>query len=637
MNIKYTTNSINKRLLALFLLVTFFLFALITRLFFVQIINGESLSKRAYEQWLRDLPLTASRGNILDRNGAVIASSYTTYDLYVRHVDIKDERAVTQVIANVTGESFEKIYEKVSKKGYSEVKVLSKLEKKQVQEILKDYQDGIFFVENTERLYNYGDLLSQVLGFVSSDGNGQGGLEQEYNKYLKGLNGSSLVESDLRGETLENSLCYFIPSVDGLSLKLTIDLKIQQATEKIIEQARLNNGAKSASCIVMNSNNGEILAITTKPSYNLNEVPRDDIETLLKLSRATTILDSYEPGSTFKIITTAIALNEGLTSINDHFYCGGFRMVNGVKINCHRRTGHGSQSLTKGLMNSCNCVFMELIRRIGLEKFYKYLEDFGISTGYNLDFPAEGKGVLMPKSLVTDGDLFRMGFGQSIALTPLNLINSVCACINGGTLMKPHFITEIINNKGAVVYSSETKEIKSVLKPNVSTDLNKMLYEVVSTGGGKNAKIDGYEIAGKTGTAQKYENNKIAEGKYVASFIGYYPASKPEYVVLVLIDEPQGAYYGGVVASPVAKQVFEAIFDLRETPKKENLKEEDKLNKADILLPDLTGKTLTEAVKIVSGLGLQYLTSGEGRFVKDQIAAPNSMVAAGDIVLLIFD
>jgi len=636
MEIKYTTNSINKRLLALFLLVVFFLCLLVGRLLFLQVLNGPTLAERAHEQWLRDLPLTASRGNILDRNGAVIASSYTTYDLYVRHNDIKDEIKVTNVIAKATKLDFDEVYKKVSKTGFSEVKVVSGVERTVVQEILSDYQEGIFFVENTKRLYNYGNLLTQVLGFVSSDGNGQGGLEQEYNKYLKGVNGSSLVESDLRGVSLDNSLCYFLPSVDGLSLKLTIDLQIQLKLEEIIEQAVNQNGAKSASSIVMNPKTGEILAITTKPSYNLNEVPRDDIETLLKLSRATTILDSYEPGSTFKIITTAIALNEGLTNINDYFYCGGFRMVNGVKINCHRRTGHGSQSLTKGLMNSCNCVFMELIRRIGLEKFYKYLELFGISTGYNLDFPAEGKGVLMPKGLVTDGDLFRMGFGQSIALTPLNLITSVCACINGGHLLKPHFVTEILDSKNNSIYKAESAKIRTLLKPNVSTQLNKMLYEVVSSGGGKHAKIEGYDIAGKTGTAQKYEDNKIAQGKYVASFMGYYPSDSPDYAVLVLIDEPKGAYYGGVVAAPVAKQVFESIFDLKETPKNENLKEEEKLEEANIVLPDLTGKTLTEAVKIISSLGLQYLTSGEGKFVKDQIAAPNSKVSEGDIVLLIF-
>jgi len=636
MQVKYSSISIKKRLFATLLAITFFLFALIVRLVVLQIVNGGSLTARAYQQWLRDLPMTALRGSITDRNGTEIATSYTTYDVYVRPVEIKDQIYVSNILSREAGVEYEKVLEKVSKKGVSEVLIASAQEKQVVCNILDNYQSGIYFTENTSRNYLYGDLLTQILGFVSSDGNGQSGIEAEYNKYLKGVNGVSLVESDLRGMTLDDSMSYYLPAIDGLSLQTTIDIRIQKEVEKIMAEAQLSNGAKSASAIVMDSETGEILAITTKPSYNLNEVPRDDIETLLSLSKAVTITDAYEPGSTFKIITTAIALNEGLTSVHDYFYCGGFRIVNGVKINCHRRSGHGSQSLTKGLSNSCNCVFMELIRRIGLEKFYQYLEEFGISTGYNLDFPGEGKGVLMPKALVTDGDLFRMGFGQSVALTPLALITSVSACINGGKLMQPHFVTKIFNSSGEVVYQKEPTVLNQVLSGSVSTSLNKMLREVVATGGGKHASNEGYDIGGKTGTAQKYENGAIAQGKYVASFIGFYPSDKPKYTVLVVVDEPKGAYYGGVVASPVAKSIFQAIFDVCETPENENLKQDSKLYANDIEVPNLVGKTLTEAVQILASLGLQYLTTGSGDHVTDQIASPGAFVSEGDIVLLIF-
>lgn len=636
MEIKYTSISIRKRLFATLLAIAFFLCALVFRLLYLQIVNGENLASRAYQQWLRDLPLTAQRGEILDRNGASLASSYTTYDIYVRPADVVDSVACSFVLANATGQTQEEVYENVTKKGYSEVLISKSQEKSVVEEILNNYQEGIFFTEDTSRVYTYGNLLTQILGFVSSDGNGQGGLEAQYNKYLKGVNGVSMVESDLKGTTLSNSLCYYLPSIDGLSLQLTIDLKIQKEVEDIIGQAQQTYAAKSASAIVMDPQTGEILAIATKPSYDLNDVPRDDIETLLNLSRAVTITDVYEPGSTFKIITTAIALNEGVTTKHDYFYCQGFRVVNGVKINCHRKTGHGSQSLTQGLCNSCNCVFMELIRRIGLEKFYKYLEDFGIVTGYNLDFPGEGKGVLMPKSLVTDGDLFRMGFGQSVALTPLALITSVCAVINGGNLMQPHFVTKITNSYGDVVYEKEPTSIRHVVKSSVSTDLNSMLREVVSKGGGKHAAIAGYDIGGKTGTAQKYENGAIAEGKYVASFIGFYPIDEPRYAVLVVVDEPQGAYYGGVVAAPIAKSIFQAIFDVCETPKNENAEEEEKLMQANIELPSFVGMTLTEAVQKITSMGLQYLVAGDGVYVKDQIASPGAYVSEGDIVLLIF-
>ena len=509
MDIKYTYSSIKKRLLAYVLLVVFFLTALLGRLLYLQVINSDKISSRAYQQWLRDLPMTANRGAILDRNGATLASSYTTYDIYVRHADIKDETLVAKILSQTTGIEFDDVYKKVSKKGYSEVLICKEQSKEVVENILENYENGIFFVENTSRFYEYGNLLTQILGFVSSDGNGQGGLEAEYNKYLKGVNGLSMVESDLKGTTLNSSLTYYLPAIDGLNLHLTIDLKIQRVVEEIISNAQLANGAKTASAIVMDPQTGELLAIATKPTYDLNEVPRDDIASLLELSRAIPITDAYEPGSTFKIITTAIALNEGLTSKHDYFYCSGFRIVDGVKIKCHRRTGHGSQSLGQGLSNSCNCVFMELIRRIGLEKFYKYLEDFGISTGYNLDFPGEGKGVLMPKSVVKTGDLFRMGFGQSVALTPLGLITSVSACINGGKLMQPHFVTKITNSQGSVLYEKSPTILKNVLKSSVSSTLNPLLYAVVNSGGGKHAKVDGYDICGKTGVLPIYYDIKL--------------------------------------------------------------------------------------------------------------------------------
>lgn len=636
MQIKYSVTELKKRLFAIFMAITFFLFALLIRILVLTTVNGEAIVSKAYKQWLRDLPMTASRGSILDRNGVSLASSYTTYDIYVRPVEVENAEQTAKVIADASGELFEKVLEKVSKKGVSEVKVLSAQEKSVVNKILFNFTEGIFFTENTSRNYAYGDLLSQIIGFVSSDGSGQSGLEKEYNKYLQGVNGVSLVESDLRGTTLSDSLCYYLPSIDGLNIQLTIDVQIQQEVERIVEQARLQNGAKSASAIVMDPSNGEILAIATKPSYDLNNVPRDDIDTLLKLSKATTITDVYEPGSTFKIVTTAIAMNEGLTSKHDYFYCSGFRIVNGVKINCHRRSGHGSQSLGQGLKNSCNCVFMELIRRIGLEKFYEYMQAFGIVSGYNLDFPGEGKGVLMPKAVVTDGDLFRMGFGQSIALTPLQLVTAVSTAINGGTLFQPHFVTKIAQDDGTVLYNKEPLAVRSVLKNTVSTDLLPLLRDVVASGGGKYAKVEGYDIGGKTGTAQKYENGVIAQGKYVASFIGFYPTDVPQYTVLVVIDEPQGAFYGGVVAAPVAKSIFESIFKIKEEKENENLASQDRLEKADIVLPNLIGKSLTESVKILTELGLQYLTMGEGKYVKDTIASPGAMVSSGDIVLLVF-
>ena len=637
MEIKYTSNNLSKRLFAITLAIAFFVFMLIIKIFCLTIVDAEDITSRGLGQWMRGLPVTANRGSIVDRNGIVLASSYTTYDVYIRPADMQDADAMAIYISKYTGLDEQSVYEKIYKKNYSEIKVASNVSKSVVQEMLNNYTEGVFFTENTSRDYEYGSLLSQIIGFVSSDGNGQTGLESFYNKYLKGVNGKSLVESDLKGTTLSNSTSSYIEAIDGLNIRLTIDFAIQNILEEEIMKAYLNNAANSATGIVMNPNTGEILGITTKPSLDLNNLPRDDIEKLLKLSRATAITDAYEPGSTFKIITTAIAMQEGLTSMHDYFYCPGFRIVNGVKINCHRRSGHGSQSLTQGLCNSCNCVFMELINRIGLKKFYSYLEKFHLSTGYNLDFPGEGKAVVMPELSVTAGDLLRMGFGQSVAITPLGLISSVSAIANGGNLMQPYLVKEIYNTSGQVVYSKQSTILCDVVSEAVSLSINTMLEKVVSSGGGKKAAVAGYDIAGKTGTAQKYDNGAIAQGKYVASFIGYAPADKPDYIVLVIVDEPKGAYYGGTVAAPIARNIFEKIFETKGVETNSNLEADRKALEASIELPNLKGMTLTQAVTTLNSLGLQYLVQGEGKTVTGQISPPGTLVCSGDIVLLIFE
>lgn len=637
MEIKYTIVSIKRRLSAISICFVFLLGLLFAKLFYLQIISGGNLQQKGLSQWLRDLPITALRGTITDRNGVALASSYTSYDVYVRKADIKNKAAVIDVLSANLAIEPEKIDEKITKYNYSEILIESSIEKEVVQSILNSYQEGIFFSATTTRNYEYDNMLCQILGFTSSDGDGQSGLEQIYNSYLKGIDGVSLVEADLKGSTLKDSLVYYIDSIDGLNLQLTIDFQIQAQVEKILSQAMSQTAAKSVSALVMNPNTGEIISVCTLPSYDLNNIDRTNMELLNKLSRATTITDTYEPGSTFKIIVTAIALQEGITSRSHGYYCGGARIVNGVRIKCSRRSGHGPQTLQQGLNNSCNCVFMSLIEQIGLKKFYWYLEELGFNTTLGLDFPGETKAVLMPESLVTSPDLFRMGFGQTIAISSLELVNTVSAIINGGSLMQPYFVKAITDNSGAVVYQKVPTILNKVFDASVTNQINTMLEEVVSKGGGKNARIDGFNIAGKTGTAQKYENGAIAQGKYIASFIGYYPANKPEYVVLTLIDEPQGAYYGGVVAAPVAKQIFQSILDIRYAETQANEKYFYSHNESQIELPNLIGMSLSEAGGVMSSLKLQYLISGEGSKVSATIAAPGTMVVEGDIVLLIME
>ena len=637
MQIKYTASSLKKRITALCLCAVFLLAMIIARLFYLQILGGTNLQARGLSQWLRDLPITAKRGTIYDRNGVALASSYTSYDCYVRKADINSKELVAQAIASATELTAQEIIEKIDKYNYSEILIEKKLSKSQVQKILGCYQDGIFFAPTTTRDYEYDNLLCQILGFLSSDGDGQSGIEMQYNSYLKGIDGVSLVETDIRGKTLDNSLTYMIDSIDGLDIHLTIDFLLQQKIEEILLQAKNNTGAKNVSALVMNPNTGEIISICTQPGFNLNNIDRNNMQELNKLARSTMISDTYEPGSTFKVIVTAIALNEGLTSREHYYYCGGARIINGVRIKCSRRSGHGPQTLQQGLNNSCNCVFMDLISQIGFKKFYWYLNQLGLTKAYGLDFPGETKAVLMPEEMATDADLARMGFGQTIAISGLELVNSICACINGGNVMQPYLVKDIQKNTGEVIYQKQPTILNRVFKPSVSTLLNTMLEEVVSKGGGRHARIDGYNIAGKTGTAQKYENGAIAQGKYVASFVGYYPADKPEYIVLVAVDEPQGAYYGGIVAGPIAQQIFDSIIKLRYSELQANEQYQYSLQEATIEMPSVIGKTLSEAGSILAGSKLQYLVSGSGNKVSNQIAAPGTYVKEGDIVLLIME
>ena len=635
MAVKYSSYSMFQRLTALFVLVVFFVCGIIFRILYIQVLNNDFYVEKGLTEWLRDLPLVASRGEITDRNGVVLASSYTAYDVYVRPADVENFESVAKVLSENLEMDYDSLLEKIKSSKVSEIKIKTSIESAVVQNILKNFQKGIMFADNTKRNYVYDNMLCQVLGFVGADGDGMSGLESFYNTYLSGINGVELIEADLKGSTLKDSLTYYEPAINGLNLSLTIDFRIQKIVEERVSRAMQETSAKSVSCMVTNPQNGEILAVCSLPSYNLNEIPREDIQTLNKLSRATTIVDTIEPGSTFKAIVAAIAIEEGLAAKNSYYYCSGFRLINGVKINCSRRSGHGSQTLEQGLMNSCNCVFMDLIQKIGLKKFYDYLNKLGFSEPIGIDFPGEVSAVLMPESLVTQPDLARMGFGQTIAISPLHMMTGVSAVINGGNVYVPRFINHITTETGSLVYSREDTLHNKIFSENTSAVMREMLFSVVSKGGGRYAAVEGYPIiGGKTGTAQKYENNAIAAGKYIASFIGFAPYDRPKYLVYVMVDEPQGAYYGGIVAAPVAGDIFKGIFDI-DKEINSSLKEPEKTG--EMILDSLIGKTMSEAASYLSGKGLNYLVEGDGDYVTGHIPAVGSTVYANDIVLLKFD
>lgn len=618
----------------MFLLVISIFFVLIIRLFVIQIIQSNWLTSKAASQWTRDLPINAKRGNITDVNGANLAESYSSYDVYVRASMVSEPVKVAKLLSQVIGLDYEDTFKKVTNTTVSESLIKLQLDDVSAKKIIDANLSGIMLSENNKRYYPYGDLLTQVLGFTTIDNVGQSGIELYAEKYLKGVKGYALEESDVNGVKIDNTLSTYIPPIDGCNVKLTIDVNIQQIVENALKVLCEEQKPKTATAIVMNPNTGEIVAMSSKPSFDLNNPPRDNVAELLQNVKNLSIVDIYEPGSTFKVLTTATALEEKVTTPNEGFYDPGYRIVDGEKIKCWKLIGHGQQTMTDGLCNSCNSVFVDLALRLGADTMYEYFEKYGFGSPLGVDFLGEASGILMDKESAKRVDLARMGFGQAIAVSPIQLITAICSVLNGGNLLKPYFIKEVTDVNGKMVYHNQPTVLNKTISEGTSGQIREMLEKVVTKSNAINAFIPGYRVSGKTGTSQKYEDGKIVQ-KYVSSFVGAFPADKPEYVVLVIADEPSaGNYFGSVVATPYAKLIFEGIINYKQFKPTENVEEEEKLLEKNIQMPNLVGLSLTEAVAKLTSLGLQYEIAGEGEFVKNQTPPPNTMVFKNSIVVL---
>lgn len=627
----FSLHSFKKRLLALSLLVTFLFCALSVRLFVVQIINGKDLQLKATSQWTRDLAITAPRGDIYDVTGSRLATSYTTYNVYVRGREIENPEQVSKFLSDILSLDYLKVFEKVIKKNISEVLIKLQVSADVAEEIYRQKFSGVYLAESVGRYYTYGNLLSQTLGFVSVDNVGQSGIESQFDALLKGADGYSFTQSDLQGKEIGGALRYYVPATKGADIRLTVDSKIQLILEQALEKIMTEQKAKNATGLVMNAKTAEVLAISTKPSFDLNNIPRDDITKLFDESKIKAITDVYEPGSTFKILTLAAALEEGVVSENDRFYCGGSRVIDGVKIRCWRSIGHGSQDLQEGLANSCNCVFMELAMRLGVDKFYDYMQKFGLGQKTGVSLAGEVGGILMDKSIVKRVDLARMGFGHAVAVTPIQLLTAVDGIVNGGKLTTPTIVSEAVDVFGNQIYHSSHEVKRQVVSQSTSQRVCKLLSKATNKHGDYTF-VEGYDVGGKTGTAQKYDaTGHIAQGKYISSFIGTFPAADPDYLVMVMVDEPSaGAYYGSVVAAPYGKEIFSGIF------KYLDIKKQNETTIIELVeMPDLVGKTLTDAAIELKKLGISFETDGEGGIVLKQLPPAGTKVAKGDTIILI--
>ena len=488
--------------------ITFLFCLLCGRFLYVQVIWSEELNYRALDQWTRELPIVAERGKITDRNGVVLADNKVAYTVYARSNAVKDKQKTSQLLAHALDIPTESIYEKLTKKKASEVAIAKKIDKSKVEQMVQLGLDGVYYARDNERYYPKGEALCQVIGFTSSDNVGTTGVERYYQEYIAGKNGELLYETDLVGIDLKNSVAAYMPATNGYNIELTIDYAIQEIAESAMEKIAAQYSPVSAQCILLDVNSFEVLALANYPSYDLNEVPRNDAELLNKLTRNGLVCDIYEPGSTFKIITSAINLEEHAKgnpkaySPNYVFPSSRTRNVDGTTVKCwnnHANGKHCNQTLAEALNNSCNPCFTDMALSLGKEKFYEYLSLFGFGKRTGIDYGGEAYGLLMPESAVRNCDLARIGFGQTVAVSGIQLACATASAINGGYYYEPHLVKRIYADDGYVL-----KEVKPELKnrtvsEKTSKTLAQMLEGVVRDGSGKKAYIDGYHIAGKTG------------------------------------------------------------------------------------------------------------------------------------------
>lgn len=564
----YRNKTFNRRkIMIIFVAVLLLMVFLMGRLVYLMIFCSEYYGVRAENLHERERDIKAARGNIYDRNGVVLAENKTVCTISVIHSQIEDPEKVIAVLTKELGMSEETVRKRVEK--VSSIERIKTNVEKETGDAIRAYElAGVKIDEDYKRYYPYNELASKVIGFTGGDNQGIVGIEVKYDEYLEGINGKILTLTDARGVEIKNAGERRSEPVEGDDLYLSLDYNIQMYAAQAAVKVREEKQADSVSILVMNPQNGEILAMVNEPEFNLNEpfTLNTEIDTELseeekqdalnKMWRNQCINDTYEPGSTFKIITASAALEEGKVSLSDQFNCPGYKIVEDRRIRCHKVGGHGAEDFTHGIMNSCNPVFIEIGLRIGSDRFCDYFEQFGLLSRTNIDLPGEASTIMHKKENIGQVELATMSFGQSFQITPIQLATTVSSIINGGNRVTPHFGVETKNAEGEVTHTFVYGQKEHIVSEETSTTMRYLLEKVVSEGSGKNAALEGFSIGGKTATSQTLPRS---EKRYISSFLGFAPADDPQVLALIIINNPQGVYYGGTIAAPVCRDLFSNI------------------------------------------------------------------------------
>ncbi len=626
---------IHTRIKIVLLILIVCLILIIGKVFYTQVIDYKKLNYLANQLWNRNLPIMADRGKIYDRNGVVLADNITTTSLVLIPNQIKNKEEVATKLAEILNVSYEEMYKHVSKQ--TSIERVHPEGRKLSYEIADKINslkyDGVYLVKESTRSYPYKNLLSHTLGFVGIDNQGLSGLELMYDSYLTGKSGAIKYISDAKGNKLELTESYEAPQ-DGVNMTLTINYELQAVLERELDNAVSKYNPDQALGIAMNPKTGEILAIASRPDFNPSEYQNYTVE---EINRNLPVWMTYEPGSTFKIITLSAALEEKLIDLDkDTFYDGGSVNVENARIKCWKHGGHGAQTYLQVVENSCNPGFVSIGQKLGKEKLFEYINAFGFGEKTGVDLNGEASGILFKLDKVGPVELATTSFGQGVSVTPIQQITAVSAAINGGTLIKPYIVKSLNEPETNTVIKSFESDIKrKVISEDTSEKVRYALESVVTNGTGRNAFIDGYRVGGKTGTAQKVKDGRYMVGNYIVSFIGFMPANDPEIVVYIAVDNAKGiTQYGGTIAAPIARTILQESIDILNIKKPVGASEKkyNYLDRKYATVPDVTNMSLKEAIQNLKGFKVEY--TGTGSKVIYQSPSKNTRIFEGETVKL---